>query len=144
MEKRVFALSPKRNRCAEILIWLCAGCNGLVMWLFWHNGMILWWQFGIPMFLMAWLFYVSPQASQLEISDEGMSLKQQRGVGYLLRWDAITSVRIHTHSDAARLWLAVIKDSYGRVVRIPRMGQDSAEVLNILKQRLPESAFQTW
>ena len=144
MEKRVFAVSPKRNRCAEILIWLCAGCTGLILWLTSQYDSSLSWTLGIPMFGGIWLFYVSTQAGKLEISDESLFLARRPGIGSRIRWDAITSVRIHEHSDAARLWLATIEDSYGRVVRIPRPCQDSADVLDILKQRLPENVFQTW
>lgn len=146
MEKRVFVLSPKQSRRSVIAIsvW-CAAIAGMGLWLSCHDdGFRVWQMILAPMLFWGWWISVFRQTSTLEISDEGLHLTLRRGVGYLLRWDAITSVRLHEHSAAARLWSAVVEDSLGHVVKVPRKCQDSAEIIQILQQRLPDSVFQEW
>jgi len=96
------------------------------------------------MILFGWWSYVFPPGGRIEISDEGLFLTRRRGVGYMLRWNAIMSVRLHEHSSAARLWSAIIEDSNGRVVKVPRKCQYSGEIVEILRQHLPETVFQAW
>lgn len=145
MEKRGFELLPRKSaRLVVAITVVCAAFAGFITWLC-INGHSYW-----PLMLIAWVVLgcwwriVFPQIGKLEISDEGLFLTVRRGVGYLLRWDAIQSVRVHEHSDAARLWSAIIEDSQGHVVRVPRKCTQTAEILSILRQRLPENVFQAW
>jgi len=145
MEKRVFFLTPKRGTAFLIaLCVICAAIVGLQVWL-WLGRRSHWWVLWNAWFLLAagWAL-AFPQGGTLEISDEGLFLTIRRGVGYLLRWDAIQSVRVHEHSDAARRWSAIIEDSQGHVVRVPRTCKQKSGILDILRQRLPESVFQSW
>jgi hypothetical protein len=146
VEKRAYVLSPRPSRRAVIAasVWFAAAA-GVALWLLYHgHGHRTWLAIILPMLVWGWWSSVFPRGSKLEISDDGLFLTLRRGVGYMLRWSAITSVRIHEQSAAARFWSAIIEDSNGHVVKIPRKSQDKAEIIEILKQHLPESAFQVW
>lgn len=146
MDRRDFVLYPKRSRRWIIAVSLLFAVQvGFVIWLFWlDRSFYVWLPILMQAFFATMAAFSPSRTDKLEVSDEGLFLTRRRGIGYLLRWDAVTSVRLHEHSTAARLWSAIIEDSNGRVVKVPRACQDKAEIVEILKQRLPEGVFQAW
>lgn len=145
MEKRVFELKPRRSKRFVIAFaTICAAFFVGWTWLWWHQRN-QWWM--IPnAWALIWTSHslLFPQGGKLEVSDQGLFLTVTRDLGYLLRWDAIRSVRIHENSNAARRWSVIVEDSLGHVVRVPRKCRATTEILGILRQRLPDSVFQAW
>ena len=141
VEKREYVLSHKRSRRWVIAVGLLFTAEvGLGIWLFClSRNLTVWLPFVAQAFGGTLLALTPAQAGRLAVSDDGLYYAKRRGIGYTLRWDSISSVRVHEHSDASRLWSAIIEDSQGHVVRIPRTCPDSAEIVDIVKKQVPET-----
>lgn len=146
MEKRVFSLYGRSDLFWDVAnrAFYMAVALGFV-YMSWRDPVWRWgWLVMVALAVfLAWYTYVSRRNARLEISDEGLFVMSRRRLGYRLRWDAITSCSV---TPAARsldvpFLQAVVTDSHRHRVAISGWCPDAAEILEILKQHLPETVF---
>lgn|GEM_PF-1728676 len=150
MEKRVFSLfgAQERNWSIGYGVLSCLYA-GFGLRIFWHDRSLryAWMAMLIAMVVANVLRYVYCRSRQLEVSDQGLVMRSWLRKPVSIDWDAVTSVNRGYQVVSFRLYKhylsAVVKDVAGHRIAIPGTSANSHEIIDILKQRLPESVFET-
>jgi hypothetical protein len=147
VEKRVFSLTDTADlvySAVNTVVFMALAT--LALWDSWHDPVARYtWAAGlVVLMLVQWWWYVSRRDAKLEVSEEGLFIMSRRGLGHRLRWDDVTSCRV-TPAPRWRDWpfmKVILSSSPRRVIVIPGWCPGAAEIISILKQRLPESVFE--
>ena len=149
MEKRVFSLSSVEERHSiigySVMLGLVWGFLLSVLWRdpgyhFGYGGLLL------LTFVIQSLRYWSNRVRKLEVSEQGLVMKSWLRKPVSIDWNLVSSVKrgyeVASFRLSKRFLSAVIRDVAGKQIAIPGTCRDSAEIIDILKQRLPDSVFQ--
>lgn len=151
VETRVFSLwSPERERSIVglcgfwtvsygLMLWMDCQCNRSAMELALRAAFI-------PFTLaLSALLYWEVRSRKLVVSDAGLRATQRLTRSVIIGWDDVQSV----DTGAPLLFKrfkgprrTVIKGAQKRSILIPGTCPDSAEIISILRQRLPAEVFQ--
>lgn len=151
MERRVFSLSSIEERRFVIGYLVLFGILwGVPLWLDHHSHFRpgLHWARAITIGLLCAvcaLRYWSNRVRTLEVTDDGLVMRSWLRKPLHIRWDMVTSVKkgyeMLSFSLGERFDSAVVRAVDGHRIAIPGTSPNSHEIIDILKQRLPESVF---
>ena len=151
MEKRVFSLSSVEERRFVIgYLVLLGPILGFLLWVTYHfhirPGL-----YGAAVTIGALCVtcavrYWSNRTRKLEVSEQGLVLRSWLRKPVIIDWNMVSSVKrgyeVLSFSLNKKFLSALIRDVSGQQIAIPGTSHNSAEIIDILKQRLPESVFQ--
>lgn len=150
MDKRVFSLTDKSR-----VIFLLLSSMWWIAWLglnltIGHRLHDPWrWYSSLSTLALLVLVYSAAMWAErvryLEISDQGLMLRRWLLRPVSISWDLINSIKRSQEVQSFRLFRqyesAVIRDVAGQRIAVPSGCRNAAEIIEILKQRLPESVF---
>jgi hypothetical protein len=146
VEKQVFSLASREEKrfvIGYLLLWTFLIVGNL--WWRPHYRIIAALEVALLLAVMA-LRYWSNRVRKLEVSDQGLVMKSWLRKPVSIDWNMVSSVKrgyeVLSFSLNKRFLSAVVKDVAGQRIAITGTSRDSAEIIDILKQRLPESVFQ--
>lgn len=145
MEKRGFSFRRKETEISNVIV----GAILILIVICWFRHRENDWSAYIPAMALAagiaWTClqqYMWSRSQSLEISDQGLRETGWPKRVFRLDWNQINSVEIARKPRYLRGYDYIeILNSAKRGIRIPGTPGDNAEIMNILRQRLPEGMF---
>jgi hypothetical protein len=146
VEKRVFSLYGRKD-----LLWLIGARIFLIVlasvFVAFHSseafGRCVFTAFATFALVAVCLMYRTERSEMLEVSDEGLVWTAWPNRVLSIGWDAIVCCKVDKASESAdRPFIkAIVNYSRWNYITIPGSCPDAADILEILKQRVPESVF---
>jgi hypothetical protein len=142
MEKRVFSLASTEEK--RLSIGLAVACGLMSMSVAFERHEFYLWTFPLVSALWA-IRYMSNRVRKLELSDQGLMMKRFLLKPVSIDWNMVSSVKrgyeVLSFSGGKRFDSAVVRAVGGQSIAVPGTSPNASEILDILKQRLPESVF---